>query len=110
MWQGTRYGSGIINNDVKDSCEVLANLNYKILNIIGIAKTVKAGWQQLHNTFRAFGLLNSTTEQLIERLNVRLQKYPTSAALSQKLDASFCYLQLKLGTNTSPFDLLYKKL
>ncbi len=43
------------------------------------------------------------------RINMLLQHYHTSTALSKKLDASFRYLQLQLGTPYNPLTLAFKK-
>ncbi len=43
------------------------------------------------------------------RINMLLQHYHTSTALSKKLDASFRYLQLQLGTPHNPLTLPFNK-
>ena len=63
-----------------------------MMPILGVARTVKRELRKLHTTFGGFGLFHLTTEQLICRLNMLLQHYHTSTALSKKLDASFKYL------------------
>ena len=98
-----------MTNELEKSQEVLTNLDYEILPILGIARTIKRGWRRLHTTFGGFGLLNFPTEQLICRLNLLLQHYHTSSMLIQKLDGSLHYLQLQLGTPTCPFYLGYDK-
>ena len=49
------------------------------------------------------------TKQLICQLNMLLQHYHTSTALSKKLDASFKYLQLQLGTPYNPLTLPFNQ-
>ena len=78
-----------------------------MLNVLGIASTVKNGWKRIHSTFGGFGLFSFATEQLTERLNLLLQHYNTGSSLSKKLDASLRYLQLQPGTNICPLDLPY---
>merc|ERR1712086_1075303 len=78
-----------------------------MLNIRGIASTVKKGWRHIHSIFGRFGLFGLATKQLIERLNLLLQHYNTGSSLSKKLDVSIRYLQLQLGTNICPLDLPY---
>ena len=78
-----------------------------MLNVLGIASTVKKGWRRIHSAFGGFGLFSFATKQLIERLNLLLQHYNTGSSLSKKLDASLRYLQLQLGTNICPLDLPY---
>ena len=109
LWTGIRYGIGTMTNELEKAQEVLANLDYEMLPILGIARTIKTGWRRLHTTFGGFGLLNFPTEQLICRLNLLLQHYHTSSMLSRKLDASLHYLQLQLGTPTCPLYLDYDK-
>lgn len=107
LWPGLRYGIGTLTNDLEEALDVLGNSDFEVLPILGIARTVKKRWRRLHFAFGGFGLLNFPTEQLIARLNLFLQHYHTSSALSQKLDASLRYLQLQLGTNKCPFELEY---
>ena len=109
LWAGLRYGIGTMTNDVEAAIDCFENLDYEMLNVLGVAKTVKAGWRRLHHTFGGFGLFNLPTEQLICRLNLLVQHYDTSSIVSRKLKASLRYLQLQIGTNTNPFLLEYDK-
>ncbi len=84
---------------------IFSKSDYEILPILGVARTVKRELRTLHTTFGRFDLFHLPTEQLICRINMLLQHYHTSSTLSKKLDASFRYLQLQLGT---PY-LLFKK-
>ena len=52
--------------------DFLREHNRSLLNIFGIARTVKVGWRRIHSTFGGFGIYNFATEQLIERLNLLL--------------------------------------
>ena len=97
-----------MTNDVEEAEKLLDDNGYNLLNILGIAKTVKRGWRKLHTTFGGFGLRNLATEQLIERLNLLLQHYTTCSPVSDELNASLKYLQLQLGTNKYPLDLQYE--
>ena len=94
---------------MEEAKELLDDHDYNLLNILGIARTAKKGWRKLHTTFGGFGLRNLATEQLIERLNLLLQHYNTCSPVSDKLNASLKYLQLKLGTNKCPLDLQYEE-
>ena len=94
LWPGVRYGIGTMTNDLEEEEEVLDKSDYRMLNVLGIASTVKKGWRRIHSTFGRFGLFNFATEQLIERLNLLIQHYNTGSSLSKKLDASLRYLQL----------------
>ena len=104
-----RYGIGTMANDMKAAEELLDDHDYNLLNILGIARTVKKGWRKLRTTFRGFGFRNLATEQLIERLNLLLQHYNTCSPISDKLNASLKYLQLQLGTKKCPLDLQYEE-
>ena len=106
-WPGIRYGIGTMTNDMEEAEELLDEFDYGLLNILGIARTVKKGWRKLHSTFGGFGIMNLATEQLIERLNLLLQHYNTATPISDKLNSSLRYLQLQLGTNKCPLDLDY---
>ena len=108
LWASVRYGLGTITNDIEAVEKLLDKMDHQMMNALGIASTIKAGWRKLHRTFGGIGLFNIVTEQLIERLNLLLQHYKTCSSLSRKLDASIAYLQLQLGVNTCPFDLDYE--
>ena len=98
-----------MTNNLEEAEEVLDKSDYQMLNVLGIASTVKKGWQRIHSTFGRFGLFDFATKQLIGRLNLLLQHYNTGSLLSKKLDASLRYLQLQLGTNICPLCLSYDK-
>ena len=74
-----------------------------------IFNTVRRELRKLHTTFGGCGLFHLPTEQLICQLNMLLQHYHTSTALSKKLDASFKYLQLQLGTPYNPLTLPFNQ-
>ena len=107
LWPGVRYGIGTMTNDLEEAEEGLNKTAHRMLEVLGIASTVKKGWRRIRSTFGGFGLFSYATEQLIERLNLLLQHYNTGSSLSKKLDASLRYLQLQLGTNICPLDLPY---
>jgi hypothetical protein len=98
LWPGLRYGLGTMTNDIEATDAIFDKDDYDIMPILGVARTVKRELRKLHTTFGGFGLFHLPTEQLICRLNLLLQHYHTSTALSKKLDASFRFLQLQLGT------------
>ena len=62
-----------MTNDVEKAEKLPDEHDYSLLNILGIARTVKKGWRKLHTTFGGFEFRNLATEQLIERLNLLLQ-------------------------------------
>ena len=92
LWPGLRYGLETMTNNIKEAASVNTEINYKMLNILGMACTVTKGLRTLHMTFGGFGLLSVATEQLICRINMLFQHYHTSTNLSRKLDASLRYL------------------
>ena len=92
LWPGLRYGLETMTNNIKEAASVNTEIDYKMLNILGMACTVTKGLRTLHMTFRGFGLLSVATEQLIYRINMLLQHFHTSTNLSRKLDASLRYL------------------
>ena len=67
LWPGIRYGIGTMTNDLEEAEEVLNKSDYNMLNVLGIASTVKKGWRHIHSTFGGFGLFSFATEQLIEK-------------------------------------------
>ncbi len=44
IWAGLLYGLGTMINKLKQARDVLANLDYELLPILGIARTVKKCW------------------------------------------------------------------
>ena len=72
LWPGVGYGIGTMTNDLEEAEEVPDNTGYRMLNVLGIARTVKKGWRKIHPAFGGFGLFSFATEQLIERLNLLL--------------------------------------
>jgi len=98
-----------MTNDIEEATSLNTEIDYNMLNVLGVACTVTKGLRTLHTTFGGFGLLSVPTEQLIRRINMLLQHYHTSTNLSRKLDASLRYLQLQLGMPHNPITLDYDK-
>ena len=96
LWPGLRYGLGTVTNNLEATEAIFDKANYDMMPILGVARTVKRELQKLHTT-------------QICRINMLLQHYHTSTALSKKLDASFRYLQLQLGTPYNLLTLPFKK-
>ena len=108
LWSSVRYGIGVMTNDIEEADSLLDKMDHKMMNILGVASTIKKGWRRLHSVFGGIGLYNFVTEQLVERLNLLLQHYCTGSSLSCKLSASISFLQLQLGVNVCPLDLPYE--
>ena len=104
LWPGLWYGLGTMTNDLMAPESIFNKANYEMMPILGVVRMVKLELRKLHTTFGGFGLFHLPTEQLICRLNMLLQHYHTATALSKKLDASFKYLQLQLGTPYNPLN------
>jgi hypothetical protein len=98
-----------MTNDIEEATSLNTEINYNMLNVLGVACTVTKGLRMLHTTFGGFGLLSVPAEQLICRINMLLQHYHTSTNLSRKLDSSLRYLQLQLGMPHNPITLDYDK-
>ncbi len=109
LWPGLRYGLGTMTNDVEAADNLLDKEDYRMLNILGVVRTVYHGLRKLHTTFGDFGLSNLAAEQLISRINTLFQHYHTPSNISKKLDMSLRYLQLQIGTPHNPLTLDYKK-
>ncbi len=91
LWPGLCYSLGTMTNDLEATESIFNKADYEMMPILGMARTVKRELRKLHTPFGGFGLFYLPTEQLICRLNMLLQHYHTSTALSKKLDASFKY-------------------
>jgi hypothetical protein len=87
-----------MTNNLEAIEAIFDKADYDMMPILGVARTVKRELRMLHTTFDGFGLFHLPTEQLICRINMLLQHYHTSTALSKKLDTSFRFLQLQLST------------
>ena len=107
LWPGVRYGLGTMTNDLEVTDRLLHTEDYRMLNVLGVVRSVATGLRRLPTSFGGFGLFNLPVEQLICRVNMLMQHYHTSTNLSKKLDASLRYLQLQLGTPHNPFLLDY---
>ena len=44
LWPGVRYGIGTTTNNLEEAKEVLDKIDHRMLNVLGIASTVKKGW------------------------------------------------------------------
>ena len=89
-----KYGIGTMRNDLEEAQKVLIKTDHILLDVLGIASTVKKGWWRIKLTFSGFGRFSFATKQLIEKLYLLLQNYNTGSSLSKKLDASKRCLQL----------------
>jgi hypothetical protein len=107
LWPGVRYGLGTMTNDLEVTDNLLHKEDYRMLNILGVVRSITKGLWHLHTSFGGFGLFDLTVEQLICRVNMLMQHYHTPTNLSRKLDTSLQYLQLQLGTPPNPFLLDY---
>jgi hypothetical protein len=109
LWPGVRYGLGTMTNNMEVANKLLDEIDYKMLNILGIFRIISTRPQKLHTTFGGFVLFSLPTKQLISCINMLLQHYHVSINLSRKLDASLWYLQLQLGTTHNPLMLDFTK-
>jgi len=62
LWPGLRYGLGTMTNDIKEATSVNSKTDNRMLNILGVARTITVGLRTLHTTFGGFGLLSVATE------------------------------------------------
>ena len=104
LWSSVRYGIGAMTNDLEEVEEFLSKRERLILNILGVASTIKKGWRKLHFTFGGIGLYNFATEQLIERLNLLLQHYRSGSSLGKK---KWTRLWLTYNYNLERTDVLW---
>jgi hypothetical protein len=96
-----------MTNDLEATDNLLHNEDYRMLNVLGVVRSVTKGLRRLHTTFGRFGLFNLPVEQLICHVNMLMQHYHTSTNLRRKLDAFLRYLQLQLGMHHNPLLLDY---
>jgi hypothetical protein len=89
LWPGLRYGLSTMTNDLDATEMIFDEADFETMTILGVAGTVKRELRKLHTTFGGFRLFHLPTEQLICRINMLLQHYHTSTALSKNFDASF---------------------
>ena len=50
LWSSIRYGIGTMTNNMEETEELLDEYDHNLLNILGIARTVKKRWRKLHTT------------------------------------------------------------
>ena len=67
LWPRVRCGIGNTTNDPKRSEKVIEKTDHRMLNILGIASTVKKGWWRMRLTFGRFVIVSFDTKQLIEK-------------------------------------------
>ena len=46
LWPSVRYGIGVMTNDVEDIDHLLDKRDYKTMNYLGVASSIKAGWRK----------------------------------------------------------------
>jgi hypothetical protein len=78
-----------MTNNLEATETIFDKADYDMMPLLGVVRTVTRELRKLHTTFDGFGLFHLPTEQLICRINMLLQHYHISTALSKKLDASF---------------------
>ncbi len=81
-----------MTNNLEATETIFDKADYDMMPLLGVARKVKRELRKLHTTFGGFGLFHLPTEQLICRINMLLQHYHTSTALSKKSDTSFTYM------------------
>ena len=62
LWPSIRYGIGTMTNGLDEAEDFLGEHDNSLLNIFGIARTVKVGWRRIHSTFGGFVIYNFATE------------------------------------------------
>ncbi len=43
LWPGIRYGLGTMTNNIEEAARMNTEINYKMLNVLGVACTVMKG-------------------------------------------------------------------
>ncbi len=104
---GVRYSLGTITNNLEIMDNLLHKEDYRMLNILGVVRSITKSLRHLHTSFGGFGLFNLPVEQRICHVNMLMQHYHTSTNLSRNLDALLQYLQLQLVMPQNPLLLDY---
>ena len=55
LWASVKYGLGVMANDMEDVESMLDDTDHKMMNILGVASTIKRGWRKLLSTFGGVG-------------------------------------------------------
>ncbi len=63
--QSFHYGLGTMTNDLEAADNLLYKEDYKMLNVLGVVRSVSTGLRRLHTSFGGFGLYNLPVEQMI---------------------------------------------
>ncbi len=53
LWPGVRYGLGMMTNDLEVTDNLLHKEDYRMLNVLGVVRSVTKGLCQLHTSFGA---------------------------------------------------------
>ncbi len=85
LWPGVRYGLGTTTNNLEVTDNLLHKEDYRMLNVLGVVRSMTKDLHWRHMSFGGFGLFNLPVEQLIGRVNMLMQHYHTSTNLSRKL-------------------------
>jgi hypothetical protein len=62
LWPGVRYGLGTMTNDLEVADSLLHDEEYRILNVLGMVRSITKGLHCLNTTFEGFGLFNLPVE------------------------------------------------
>jgi hypothetical protein len=56
LWPGDRYGLGTMTNDLEVTDNLLHREDYRMLNVLGVIRSMTKDLRRLHTSFGGFGL------------------------------------------------------
>lgn len=75
-----------------------------MLPFLGVNRNIKRGWRTLHRSFLGIGLLDFSTELMIQRVNIFLQHYDSPFDIGITLRATMELVQLEAGLADCPLN------
>ena len=102
LWPGKKYQIRALTNNLEEAKILLDGTDWKIRSFLGMNKTIKTVWKQLHQTFKGIFLPSLPVEQLICCLNLLLQHWLLHSSAGRKLKKLHRLLHFQIGSNICP--------
>jgi hypothetical protein len=107
LWPGLRYGLATLATPTSQLHDLLRNLDYRTLPLLGVNCSIKREWRTLPRAFGGIRMYDLAVEQMIGWANMVLQHYGAPTTLGQKLKATLEALQVEIGCNGNPLSEQY---
>jgi len=88
LWPGMTYGLATLATPTHQVINILDNLDYEALPLLGVVRTIKKEWRSLPQAFGGIGLRNVAIEQFVGWINMLLQYFGATTSLGLKITAS----------------------